>query len=307
MKAAGHDYVEVAKMLLAASACVNLQDHKGQTALLWAAGHGRAEIVQVLFNAGADINLQANDGNTAFTWAAGHGRVATVKVLFNVGADVNLQANDGNTAFTWAAVNGYLETVKFLLDNNADVSLRDNRGHTAYDLASLNNKQLIMNLLKTYHTQLPTVNYSRLLPPPNFILSPFQPPSMHGQLSINSAVATQQPRMSQARVKNRARVSSFLPTSFSGYPPTVIQLPRTDNKEIFINMKTEPVETSGVGHSTIATQQPGNRQTAVTSVMDMKAKTHQIPFMEKTDKAKPKIDQEMEVIGKDILSSLGIN
>src|SRR5207237_2637120 len=49
--------LEVAKILLAAGANVNLQNAWGGTALQWAADAGILEVVQALVKAGANVNL----------------------------------------------------------------------------------------------------------------------------------------------------------------------------------------------------------------------------------------------------------
>ena len=58
-------WVEVARMLLAAGADVNLKDRSGGTALLYASMSGRLELVKMLLAAGANVvNIRDNLGRT---------------------------------------------------------------------------------------------------------------------------------------------------------------------------------------------------------------------------------------------------
>ena len=72
-------------------ACVNIQDHNRNTALIKAAGAGSKEIVHILIEAGADVNSFNEDGETSLMLAAFGGHASCLEELIRAVADVNSQ------------------------------------------------------------------------------------------------------------------------------------------------------------------------------------------------------------------------
>jgi len=57
--------IEIAEVLLAASADVNIKNINGDTPLHEAAIHNRSKIAEILLAAGADVNMRNNEARTA--------------------------------------------------------------------------------------------------------------------------------------------------------------------------------------------------------------------------------------------------
>jgi ankyrin repeat protein len=86
----------------------------------------RAEVVRILLERGADPNLQDDRGNTALIECAWDADAALA--LIKHGANVNTQNKDGLTAL----INSVSPDVaRVLVDNGADLYLRDKEGKTA--------------------------------------------------------------------------------------------------------------------------------------------------------------------------------
>ena len=83
--------LEVAQLLLHASADKDSQDQSGRTALMQAARKDRTEITQFLLQAGANKDLRDKHGRTALMESAVDGRTEIVQLLLQAGADKDLQ------------------------------------------------------------------------------------------------------------------------------------------------------------------------------------------------------------------------
>ncbi len=138
MLAAHAGHVEIVRELLAAPGIeVNKQDNNGNTALMEAAYGGDAGIVQQLLKApGIDVNKQDSNGITALMEAAYGGHVEIVRELLADGAEVNKQNNSGVTALMVAARWGHAGIVRELLADGAEVNKQNNSGVTALMLAA---------------------------------------------------------------------------------------------------------------------------------------------------------------------------
>jgi ankyrin repeat protein len=65
------------------------EDHRGQSALMWAATEGHVEVVRALIEAGADVTARSKQGWTALLFAARDGRMDVVRALLDAGANAN--------------------------------------------------------------------------------------------------------------------------------------------------------------------------------------------------------------------------
>ncbi|XP_056001361.1 kinase D-interacting substrate of 220 kDa-like [Ostrea edulis] len=130
MIACNEGHVSVVEDLMEAGAGVNLQNRRGNTALIYVCKRGHMKLLEKLVQAGADLNLQNDCRNTPLIVAFKGGHVGVVKELVKKGADVNLQDKWGNTPLIYACKAGYTSVVEELVKAGADVTLRGRLGNT---------------------------------------------------------------------------------------------------------------------------------------------------------------------------------
>ena len=128
------DIVTVRSMLVRGTN-VQVRDHRGRTALMYAAINGDSVTVQTLLINGADVNARDAMDWTALILAAGSGDNATVQALLNYKAHVNAKTNTGWTALMHATVQGHVAIVQTLLANGAEANAKDRDEQTALLLA----------------------------------------------------------------------------------------------------------------------------------------------------------------------------
>ena len=81
---------------------VNAEDGLGFTPLLWAAAKDRKEIAELLIAKGADVNVKKEDGWTPLHSAASFDYKEIAELLIAKGADVNTIDVDGKTPLDYA-------------------------------------------------------------------------------------------------------------------------------------------------------------------------------------------------------------
>lgn len=140
--------VDLATVLVAAGADVNLAAVNGITPLMAAAYGGQTEFVGVLLDKGADVTAVDRLQKNAMTYAAGEGHTAIVKVLLARGVDPNAVYRNDLTALMWAAGYGRVDTMRALLDAGAKPGLKDDRGKTALDIARDNKEAAAVGVLE---------------------------------------------------------------------------------------------------------------------------------------------------------------
>ena len=109
----------IAEILIKKGVNLNLQDKKGDTALMMAIIRGLANIAELLIKKGADITLQNTNGETALTLAIYKNQIKIIKLLIKKGAKLNLQNIEENIAFNMALYNGQKKIVKLLIEKGA--------------------------------------------------------------------------------------------------------------------------------------------------------------------------------------------
>jgi ankyrin repeat protein len=172
MRAVNGAALDIAQLLIDASADVNKANYYGVTALYIAAREGDAAATRMLLNAGANANVTLPAGETVLMTAAKAGNREVVEALLTGGvdgvslreigearaaariaeaagyaspanpaiatnyADVNARERwYGRTALMIAALEGHADIVDLLLEAGADASLVDAEGSTALSLA----------------------------------------------------------------------------------------------------------------------------------------------------------------------------
>ena len=92
--------IEAIKNHISAKSDINIKDPMGGSSpLISASLFGKTEIAKLLIAAGADLNIKNNDGSTALITASFFCRPDIVKLLLEKGADKTIQNNFKNTAY----------------------------------------------------------------------------------------------------------------------------------------------------------------------------------------------------------------
>ena len=99
--AAFYGNIEIARLLLAANAWVDIEDHESGTPLFDAVafeGAGTNPLIDELIAAGANPNHQDINGRTPLHWAASDGFEESVSSLLKHGARIDITDRDGTLA-----------------------------------------------------------------------------------------------------------------------------------------------------------------------------------------------------------------
>lgn len=121
--AAQYNHPAVVRQLLSAGANVNARNQWNQTPLwqaAWQAWHDNTEVAHILVAHGAQIDVADEKGYTPLQMAARAGNVPMVSYLLAQGADVNHANNKGRTPLYQAVVGNNLQAAKLLLKHGAD-------------------------------------------------------------------------------------------------------------------------------------------------------------------------------------------
>ncbi len=114
---------------------VNIQNEKGETALIIATYYGEKEIVKLLLEHNAQVDIQATTGATALYWAAKHGDVECVKILLAAGANTELSIfSTQYTPFLIAVKYQRVNVLQELIRYKCNIEVCDSRGRNAEDL-----------------------------------------------------------------------------------------------------------------------------------------------------------------------------
>ena len=124
---------------------LNIKNREGRTAVLEAVREDQTEIALLLIAAGADVNIQAPNLDSAFLYAGAIGNLEVVKACVANGADYTVFNRYGGTALIPAAEKAHIEVVKFLVNTqgscesirmdcfNGSRSFRNRRSCTYYN------------------------------------------------------------------------------------------------------------------------------------------------------------------------------
>eukprot|EP00930_Biecheleria_cincta_P057808 TRINITY_DN43684_c0_g1_i1.p1 TRINITY_DN43684_c0_g1~~TRINITY_DN43684_c0_g1_i1.p1 ORF type:complete len:397 (-),score=69.80 TRINITY_DN43684_c0_g1_i1:24-1214(-) len=157
---------DVARALLESTACANLAQDDGVSALFMASQHGHLEIVRELCSVKANVNnVLPDEGTSPLFMAAQNGQLATVELLMDAKADPDLSTSEGATALHIAAQKGHLEIVQHLDNKGADKDIAAVDGaKPLFSAARVGHVDVVRHLLEVgaNHTRRPTSGASPL-------------------------------------------------------------------------------------------------------------------------------------------------
>jgi ankyrin repeat protein len=148
--AAQFDRKDVAKLLLANKANVNIKANNGYTPLHVAAGKGYTDVAKMLLANKADINAKENKGEVPLGWAIRFGHKEMVELLIANKADLNIRDRSGETFLHIAAARGQKAMVELLIANKAEINAKDNAGHRPLAWAVNQRHNDIANILRQH-------------------------------------------------------------------------------------------------------------------------------------------------------------
>jgi ankyrin repeat protein len=124
----------VERALAEGASLTALDARSGMSPLATAAFHGREELARLLFARGANVQLRNQDGASALHGAALAGHVALIELLLERDAEVDARDAKGSTPLHAAAFLGRAEAVSALLHAGAIRAPTDTSGQTPLDL-----------------------------------------------------------------------------------------------------------------------------------------------------------------------------
>lgn len=145
---------DIAKLLIAKGADVNIKTGRGVTPLMKACTWGKEEVARLLVSKGADVNAKSNDGTGVFTYSifsilSDRGSTGLAEFLLSKGANVDETSDTGYTCLMMAAGNKKPDLVKILVKHGANVNARAKDGSTPLSLATKDKDSEMVKLLKS--------------------------------------------------------------------------------------------------------------------------------------------------------------
>ena len=140
--------LRVVKLLIAHDAELNVRSRQNPTPLCQAIAHGYGQVAACLLAAGAEPDI-ANEGARMLQQAAAHGLVGLVKLLIKHQVAVNVRnpGKPGGTALHAAAKNGHAEVVKLLLARGAAPGAQRDDKLAPLHLAAMKGRREVVELL----------------------------------------------------------------------------------------------------------------------------------------------------------------
>eukprot|EP01038_Epipyxis_sp_PR26KG_P005334 gene5334-7401_t len=143
-----NNHVDIAELLIAHGADVNITDKDGISPLVAAIECNFTSLVPKIIEAGAKLDQVTHIGHAALVVAVQHKNLAVIDLLLTLDTDVNI-ADDYGCTSTWiAAKEGFMEILQLLIRFNADINIADDDGYTPLHVASkLGNVNVMLLLL----------------------------------------------------------------------------------------------------------------------------------------------------------------
>ena len=153
LAATQHNRIDAARLLIAAGADVNSQDHNEDSPYLLAGARGHVEILRMTLAAGADLKSLNRYGGTALTPACHYGHVEAVRALLKTRVALDHVNKLGWTCLLEAVILGdggarHIDIVRMVIAAGASVNLADRDGVTPLRHARQRGQQAIVQLLE---------------------------------------------------------------------------------------------------------------------------------------------------------------
>ena len=138
---------QVVEMLVAHGADVNVRNNIGRMPLHQALDEKHFQIAELLIEHGADVNARDNGGSAPLLHAITLEKFQIAELLIKHGADVNARDNDGDSPLHQALDEKHFQLAELLIEHGADVNWRAKFGITPLHLAALHNAVRVAELL----------------------------------------------------------------------------------------------------------------------------------------------------------------
>lgn len=103
------------RTLLEHNSCIDHQDERGRTAVIYAVLEDHVECLRILAEAGVNLDAYDNHGDTALRCAITSGRQECMKALLDLGARQDIRDDDELTYVHYAALKGDAAIIEMLL------------------------------------------------------------------------------------------------------------------------------------------------------------------------------------------------
>jgi ankyrin repeat protein len=144
MIAANNNNLSTVRALIEKGANVNLQNKKGETALLLSCEPQiDNRIAILLLDNGADPNIKDNERFTPLMFACRDENIELVKKFLDNGADPNIKNAHGTTALMISVIKNDLNSATELLKHGANVSIEDKYDMKAIDYVNYGEEEMI--------------------------------------------------------------------------------------------------------------------------------------------------------------------
>lgn len=141
---------KIIKMLIKQGADINVLNQQGNTCLM-SALMSRAynlTIANAFITAKTNYNHQNHKGETALLWAAHRGYITQIKKMLKYPHNVDIQDEEGNTALMYAIKKKHEDVAELLLESKHDLNVVNKNGNTPLIMAISNkmDKELIIRI-----------------------------------------------------------------------------------------------------------------------------------------------------------------
>jgi ankyrin repeat protein len=147
-RAASHNDAFKVRQLVGSGNSPNEVDEDGRTGLQIAAINGNLQIAAILIKASAHLDVKDKLGNTALHYATDRNQVEMAQLLLDVGAAVDPENKNGMTPLMIAASRGHTAIVQALLAKGANVRKTDFTGRDALGWAAESHRPAIVQALQ---------------------------------------------------------------------------------------------------------------------------------------------------------------